>query len=59
MKQTDDIEFLFNLDQDPNVMRYITNGKTTSREKLKTGLYRALLHLPKQAKAGACGVCQI
>jgi len=36
MKQADDIEFLFNLDQDPRVMRYITNGITTSREKLES-----------------------
>lgn len=33
--QDADIEFLFNLDQDPKVMRYITNGNTTSRATLE------------------------
>lgn len=31
-----DAEFLFQLDQDPDVMRYINGGKMTTREEIKT-----------------------
>lgn len=36
LMSVEDVELLFELDQDPEVMRYITQGKTTTRDQIES-----------------------